>query len=637
MLESIRNGAQSFGVKVAFGIIILVFVFWGIGNFNDRDYSNVVAMVNGQPIVAAEFEKAYRNAEEFMLRQNPGLTREQLDKAHLGRQVLNELIQLTLINQEARRGGIAVTPVELRQHAEQIKAFQDENGKFDPEAYKRVLAARRTSPPDFEKELSDQLLRDKVYQLVTAPAWMGSDEARKRYDFIRERRVLDYLFLPAAEFASKVEIGKDEPATYYEEHKAEFADPARVEVEYIAVNPEAMAKPEEIGEEEARKWHQDNISKFNVPERVRASHILVQIPADADEAAEKEAREKIEKAREQIIGGRKFAEVADEINTPRAGGKGGELGWIGRGSTVPEFEEAAFALKPGEISRPVRTQYGFHLIRAEEKEEGGIKPFETVMEEAKKGAAVDRASDNIHDVLDNLVEDNILQKPMAESAAKYGLEVKKTGLLDQAGLIRNLGVSPDGAAALLATPRDAPLDTALDAGKQYIVARILESTPAGTKPFENVAAEIDKILRAEKSLALAMERASKLRAELVGKNAEEARKLGVKTSEPLEREAPLPGFAPNMKFDEAVFAAPVGEWLPQAFSMNDDKGPGSMVVKTEKIIEPDGDEFASVAEIVQNGLKQQRKDELFSLFLQNLGSRAKIEIVNPDMINRKNM
>ncbi len=144
-------------------------------------------------------------------------------------------------------------------------------------------------------------------------------------------------------------------------------------------------------------------------------------------------------------------------------------------------------------------------------------------------------------------------------------------------------------------------------------------------------------MRAEKSLALAMERASKLRAELVGKNAEEARKLGVKTSEPLEREAPLPGFAPNMKFDEAVFAAPVGEWLPQAFSMNDDKGPGSMVVKTEKIIEPDGDEFASVAEIVQNGLKQQRKDELFSLFLQNLGSRAKIEIVNPDMINRKNM
>ena len=84
MLEYSRTSAQSFGVKVAFGVIILVFVFWCVGNFNDRDYSNVVAVVNGQPILAQEFERAYRNAEEYLLRTNPGLTREQLIRDHLG-------------------------------------------------------------------------------------------------------------------------------------------------------------------------------------------------------------------------------------------------------------------------------------------------------------------------------------------------------------------------------------------------------------------------------------------------------------------------------------------------------------------------------------------------------------------------
>ena len=131
MLETIRNGAKSFWVKAAFGIIILVFVFWGIGNFNDRDYSNVVAVVNGQPIVAIEFEKAYRSAEERLMRQNPGITREQIEKSHLGRQVLNDLIQQTLLEQEAQRVGVGVSPLELRKQAEAIKAFQDEQGKFD--------------------------------------------------------------------------------------------------------------------------------------------------------------------------------------------------------------------------------------------------------------------------------------------------------------------------------------------------------------------------------------------------------------------------------------------------------------------------------------------------------------------------
>lgn len=161
MLDYIRSNAQSFGVKVAFGVIILVFVFWGVGSFNDRDSINVVAMVNGDPILAQQFEQAYRNAEESVLRNNPGITREQLKARHLGREVLRDLIQQTLLTQEAARAGIGVTPLELRRAVGEIKVFQDAQGRFDPEAYTRVLAAQRISPAQYEKDMSDQLLREK--------------------------------------------------------------------------------------------------------------------------------------------------------------------------------------------------------------------------------------------------------------------------------------------------------------------------------------------------------------------------------------------------------------------------------------------------------------------------------------------
>lgn len=633
MLETIRNGAKSFWVKAAFGIIILVFVFWGIGNFNDRDYSNVVAVVNGQPIVAIEFEKAYRSAEEQLMRQNPGISREQIEKAHLGRQVLNDLIQQTLLEQEARRVGVEVSPVELRKQAEGIKAFQDENGKFDPGAYTRILESQRMSPAEFEKNLASDILRGKVYEMVTEPVWVEAEEARRRYDFIREQRVLGYIFFPAASFEKEVVIKPEEAQKYYEEHKNAFAEPARVNIEYIAVSPERLAKPEEVGEEEAREWHKANQAKFDVPERVKAAHILVPLAPDADDDAVGKANDKMAAIRAELARGDDFAAVADRHNQPSAAEKGGELGWIERGRTVPEFEAGAFALKPGEISEPVRSPYGLHLIKITEKEAGGVKPFETVIEEAKKGAATDRASDKLHDALDVLIEDNILEKPLAESAAKFGLEVKKSGLLDMAQLIQQIGLSPESAETLLGASKDTPLDTAFDAGKEYIIARVLENVPAGTKPFEKVAKEIGETLKNEKSLALAMKRA----AEIVGAGEEERRKLGLKESGPMEREGALPGFERNIKFDEAVFAAPLGKWLPEPFSMKNEKGAGAMIVKTEKIIEPDGKEYESVAEIMRNGLRQQGKDELFSFFIQDLASRAKIEIVNPGLIDRKNM
>lgn len=635
MLEYIRSSAQSFGVKLAFGVIILVFVFWGIGNFNDRDYSNVVAVVNGEPIVAMEFEKAYQNAEEYIMRNNPGITREQLIRDHLGRRVLRDMIQSVLLAQEAAKAGVAVSPLELRREAEKIKAFQNENGKFDPEIYKRVLAARHMTPAQYEKQLGNELLQEKMFELLTAPVWIDPGTAERMFNFLREKRVANYMFIPAARFADDASVDETEARSWYDGHKERFAIPPAVEAEYIVVRPEALVRKEDLSEKDARAWYDANLRNFAAPERVRASHILVPLAPDADDAAFKEALERLEQARSQLDSGVPFAKVADGVNQAGAAGSGGELGWLNRGETVPPFEEAVFDLEPGEISGAIRTPFGLHIVQVQEKEKGGVRSFDEVKDAAYAALAFEAGSEKIQDVLDSLVEDNILNKPLSESAEKYGLKAERSAPLDKNGLMEKLGVSAEDAASLLATPANAPLDTALNAGENYIVARVVSSVPEGTKPFAEVRGEIETALKAEKALKMAMEQGEEFLKKFKTESFKEvASQNRILESEPIDRGDVIKGFEPNEALSVAIFETSPGEWLPTVYEEKNGEGPGALLARVEKSILPDAKEFAEASELLTNAAKQSRRQAMFEFFMNGLSDGAKIEITNQNLVDR---
>lgn len=638
MLEYIRSSAQSFGVKIAFGLIILVFVFWGVGNFNDRDYSNVVAVVNGEPIVALEFEKAYHDTEEYLLRNNPGLTREQLAKQSLGRQVLRDLIQETLLMQEARRTGITVSPLEMRNAVGQIKAFQNDKGEFDPESYKRVLQAQRLSPAQYEKNLADRLLRDKMFALVTASAWVDPDEALHRFNFLRERRIVDFLFFPANTLEEKVDVTENEIQVYYDAHKDEFGIPARVNVAFIEVAPAALADRAKIDEAAVRARYESEKNKYNRPEQIHLRHILTVLPQEPDAAVLKAAEERLQKARHEIDAGKSFAAVADAYNEEGMAEKGGDLGWISRGQTaIPEFEEAVFALPVGKVSGPIRTPIGLHLALVEEKRPAGTAPFEEVKDEIYNTIVFEEGSDKLHDAIDTMIEENILMKPLSESAARYNLKPSETGLADKNQLLQKLKIKPDGADALLATPAGAPLDTALEAGDNYIIARVVESVPAGVKPFAEVKDEIKAKLVEKRAQALAMSEAEtalgKIRDESLAKAREQF--PAIKASDPLERAGAISGFASDPELMEAIFAASPNAWLtkPYAIARNDGTN-GALLVYVDKLVQAPAEEFEAVAKILGNAAKQERMEAIYEIFMQRLAQNAKVEFANTDLIDR---
>lgn len=621
MLDFIRSNTQSLGVKLIFGLIIVVFVFWGVGSLTDSSSGNVVAVVNGDGISIRDYEQAYQDALEAIQRQNPQITREQLAAENLGQRVLNTLIMQKLLEQEAARAGIAISPLEMRQAVENVQAFQNSEGKFDPELFKRLVENQHRSVAAFERKLASDMLNQKLERLVDAGVWNNAAESRAYYDYLRQKRALTYVFLPASRFAASVTPAETDIAAYYEAHKQEFTQPARAAVEYVAISPTLLVTPQSISEADAQAQYERNLSRYASPEQVRVSHILVPLREDAPADAVKQAEEKVAAIRQELAAGKPFAEVANAHNGPNAAGPGGELGWIQHGQTVPPFDAAAFALEPGTVSEPVRTTFGLHLILVQEKKAAGTLPFAEVEKSIRDDLARQRGLEKLNDALDSLIEDNILKKPLADSAKRFGLSVSKTDLLTADALQKELGISADSARALLSAGSGNPVDTALEAGDHYLVARISKAEAQRVPDLAEVRETIREKLVADGALKAALAAAAgELKSAREG-SAPQGEKQG-----DLGRDGLLTGFAADTSLAKAVFAAPLEQWLPQAFSLTSEaEGAGAFICRVDKVVEADPAEWDSMKQTFDGLMRSRRSSELFALFLGNLQRKAEIK------------
>lgn len=640
MLESIRSNTQSFGVKLAFGIIILVFIFWGVGSLTDNSGGNHVAMVNGEPISARDFEMAYRQAEESAQRNNPDLSRDALKQQQLGRQVLRDLVARSLLAQEAARVGITVTPLELRMAIGEIKAFHNAQGQFDPAAYKRVLEAQRLSPAKFEQDMNGDMLRQKMFALVTASVWLDPKEGRNRYEFLRERRSVEYAFIPASAYVGSIHPDGSDVEAYYDAHKAAFGVPPKINLAYVLVRTEALGKAESITEDEAKAWFKDNATRFAREEEVKASHILVPLAEDASQEDVRKAQESMKAIEAELKGGKKFAAVADAHNGPNAAGPGGSLGWIKRGMTVEPFEKAAFALEPGKLSAPVRSPFGLHLILVEEKKPGGVPAYSDVAADVRKTMAQERGESRLHDVLDSLVEDNILGKPLQKSAEAFGVQFGETGLVSADALEKDLHLKAADVASLFSIGAGSPVDNVLEAGDAYLVARVVMHEAATTLPLAQAKDRIIEKIKEEKALAQAMDAATKKRSALTdGALTPSLRtSLDLKPATIMERGGALADFAPDPALAEAVFAVKPGSWAPGVFAVESQReGAGAVFAYVSAVQPPDAAEWDKIKDIIGGAVARERAEGLFELFMQRMLSDAKIEILNQNLVDRKNM
>ncbi len=635
MLDIIRSNSQSFWVKIAFGVIILVFVFWGVGSFTDTGNVNIVGTVNDEPITYQQFETSYRRAEEAINQQNQRKSWTAEEKTQLGRQVFQQLVVERLIVQEARRNNIDVSPYELRLYVGEIKDFQDAQGKFDPERYKNVLAASRQTPGQFEEDVTRRLLIEKMVAFVSQGSWSDTLEARARFNFLRQKRVIEYIYLPATAKDSDA-VSDEQVSAYYDEHKLDYAIPQKADVQYVEVNPLSLVAPETITDEAAKAWYEKNQSRFLEPESVEASHILVRLDKDAPAEDVKKAEEQIAAIQKELASGKPFAEVADAHNPPNAADKGGRVGWITRGMTVPAFDQAAFSAEKNVVTAPVRSEFGYHLILVTDRKAESVKSYESVKADIQKTLAAEASKDKLSDVLDAIAEANILGQDLKQTAEANKLPVKTSGLMSKEELQHNLGITAEDAGAIMARGANQPVDIPLAAGDKYLIVRVLEAAPASFKPLDEVKADVVNKIRSANALSVAMKELEAV-LKTADKGLDAAWKNKVVISAAVDRGSALAPFSAQPELDEAMFNTTPGSWLPGVYAVQRDEERGALIAKVAKIEDPSAQEWQQFEPIMLNLTQRERQDGIYQAFMEDLANKSKIEVRNQDIIDRKNM
>ncbi|HBG45510.1 MAG TPA: hypothetical protein DDW94_00810 [Deltaproteobacteria bacterium] len=395
MLEGIRKRRNSVVILIAFAAIIVVFIFWGVGpNSGGEDASGVVATVDGESIGSRDYANLYKREIEYYRNTfKEQFTEEMAERLNLKKKALDILINRLLAIKEAKEQGIDVTDKDVQDAIKAIPAFSS-NGAFDKDLYFKVLSSNRINPAEFEGNVEADLITSKIRDKVLKDVIVSEEDVRERY--FSENRKIDLSFIAVDISAAKggITVTDEEAKAYLQKNASEFMAPARVNAFYAFAGFNDFKGKAEVTSAEVKEYYEKNKGRFETPAAVKARHILIRSDAAAadKEKARAEARRKIDDILKKVKSGSDFATIAKKVSQdPGSARQGGELGWFQKGVMIKAFEEAAFALNKNEVSGVVETEFGYHVIKVEEKKDAGLKPVKEVEPEIKEALAGQKA------------------------------------------------------------------------------------------------------------------------------------------------------------------------------------------------------------------------------------------------------
>jgi len=629
MLEFIRQNAQSWGIKVLFGIIILVFVFWGVGSFRGNQ-KKVLATVNQREIGTKEFFRVYEQQLQQMRQQQGDVSYEQLKQMDFKQQVFQRMVDSMLLLDQARELGMFATSTEIRGTVMNMDVFKGENQSFDSARYEALLRANQMTPAQFEADVQTDLVRQKLQSYVLSPVQVADSEARELFEYVQEKAVMDYIPFASSDFMDQAQVEDPEIKSYYEDNQEQFREPAKMAMEYLLLTPESLARYQRVSDEEIASSYERNKEAYTRPEQVMARHILVRLEEEAPAEVEKEARDKIDKALERLEQGESFAAVAKDMSEGPSSDQGGDLGWFGRGDMVPDFEDKAFSLEPGDVSSGVRTRFGLHVIKVEDKREAGYRPLEQVRPQIRQQIAEDKAADRLEDMLDQALELLLARGDLTAVAEELDVELQETGLFSKTQGPEGLNMEPEDLETLFAMQENMVTDTPILLDNGYLLARKTRAVESRIRPLDKVRPGIVQTLKQDKALQLAREAAQaelKDRIQAEG-NSRSTPGRDIETSEPFNRRGFIPGLGSNPELASDLFAAEQGQWLDQTYHV------GSMYVlaRLSERVPAAQEQWEEQKSYWMSAMNRTRAQAFLQAYLQGLRDKAEIEIVTPEIL-----
>jgi peptidyl-prolyl cis-trans isomerase D len=633
-------------VKIFIGIFVgligismlLYLVPQGPGNGADADASDVVAKIGDQTVSLAEVRQQLSEIQR----------RNQVPKALEGlyaRQILNQLVFSKEIEYEAGRLGIKVTNEEIADRVKQYlpTAFNGGSPVGMDQYAQQVQQRFSMTVPVFENLVRQGLLEEKFRRLVTDGVSVGPNELQEQFRYQNEKVKLDYALIKPEDLESKITLDDSAIKAYYEKNKSRYTVPEKRVVEYGLLDQAKLRQSVQISDTDLKVRYQQDIQQYQVPNRVHAEHILFMTVGKTDAEVD-EIKKKAEDVLKQVRKGAKFDELAKKYSEdPGSKEKGGDLGWLIQGQTVPEFEKAAFSLQPGSVSDLVKTQYGFHIIKVLEKETAHTKPFDEVKESIRAPLMLSKVDDESSKIADQIASAvrKSSKTPLADLAKEYRLEVAQTRPVSVTDPLLELGNSQEVKEAIFRL-QVGEVSPPIRTDRGYVVVSLKQVLPTHQGTLEEVRDKVIASLKQEKSVEIARSKAEDLskRAKAGEKFDSAAKALGLdpKMSEDFSRAGSVPNVgsgkqlsaAFNMKVGEVSAAVPLGtNWVvyrvesKTAANMADlDKQKKDL---TDQVLnEKRGLAYEAFRSGLEERLKQEGKLKLMPEKMKNFGDLASL-------------
>jgi peptidyl-prolyl cis-trans isomerase D len=508
MFDAIRNNSRILFLVLLL-LIIPSFVFFGLDGYTQfREGRQVVAHVGDLEITQGELDEAHRRSIERVRQQMPGVDIAMLDTPAMKQSTLDSLVRERVLALAADKQHLVTGDERVRRIFRTDPQFEFLR-RPDGTVNQDILIAQGMSSEQFAESLRRDLSLRQVMGPVAGSAVAGRTVRDQALDAFLQSREVQWKLFAAKDFTGRIEPTEEELAAYYNDpaHASQFQSREQASVEYLVLDIESVKRGLSISTDDLRKYYEENISRYATPEERRASHILIQAEAGQREQARAKARQLLDqlKARPEA-----FAELARQHSQdPGSAAQGGDLGFFGRGAMVKPFEDAVYALKPGQISDLVETDFGIHIIRLTEVRGGQRKPFETVRAEIEDAVRSQLAQTRFAEVAEQF-SNLVYEQPdsLQPAADALRLQVRKAerverqpasgveGPLANARLLEAL-FSADSIAGKRNTQ-------AIEVGQgQLVSARIIEHSPARTLPLEEVRDRVRERVVARKAAELA--------------------------------------------------------------------------------------------------------------------------------------
>jgi len=618
------------GILLIFcGAMVITLIPGGLGSdLMGQPARGVVAKVDGQDITTVEVQERARALAQQQIAQYGAMGKQLLPMImpQATSQAIQQLIAGKAIVAEANRLGLKATDADLRDELEHgrygVTLFP--GGKFiGQEAYEGLLSQNNLTVEVFERDVKNDILQQKLVTLVTGSAAVSPAEIRQQFQKSNTKVKFEYAVLSPVDIRKGLHPTDQELKAFYERNKASYNNsiPEKRKIEYLFLDKNKVLGQIQVTPEDVKAYYDQHQDQYRIPEEVKVSHILIKTPSPAadgkvDEKGVEEARKKAEDILKQLKAGAKFEDLAKKYSEdPGSGKQGGDLGWIGRGRTVPEFEKSAFSLAKGQLSDLVKSSYGFHIIRSEDKHEAHLKTIDEVKDQIEPLIKQQKAG-RMMETGGNALLEQARSGGLDKAASAKGLNVVNTDFVGRTDVLPGIGVTPQFMDAIFAAREKAPPELA-QLSQGAVVFQVLGIRPPATPSFEEIYQRVENEFKNERASILLNQKAQELsdRAKSEHDLKRAAKELGaaMKTSDFVLPDGQVPDIGSMTGQASVAFTLKAGE-----ISGPITAGSNAAVLSILEKQEPMEQDFTAKKDQIRDSLLRNKQQDLFGLFLVNL-------------------